>query len=195
MYSCQPSSRTAALGSLEGKRQVVRSWSEANLRPWDVRVLDSAGLTRVCLRRDVQDGSLHAGAKSFTLLDLCVSSLRRGHANILCIVPILTDDPLRESVQDGYIYIYIYILLVYIYIYIYIYTHIYIYVFIYVLFPGVSGDSGLPSARISLYSGGTTGEPEIITLSIPTTIISVRSRKWHGWCLLLGGTTWLTLLV
>ena len=33
----------------------------------------------------------------FTLLDLCVSSLRRGHANLLCIVPILTDDPPRES--------------------------------------------------------------------------------------------------
>ena len=32
-----------------------------------------------------------------TLLDLCVSSLRRGHANLLCIVPILTDDPRRES--------------------------------------------------------------------------------------------------
>ncbi len=24
--------------------------------------------------------------------DLCVSSLRRGHANLLCIVPILSDD-------------------------------------------------------------------------------------------------------
>ena len=35
----------------------------------------------------------------FTLLDLCVSSLRRGHANLLCIVPILTDDPRRESTQ------------------------------------------------------------------------------------------------
>jgi len=32
-----------------------------------------------------------------TLLDVCVSSLRRGHANLLCIVPILTDDPRRES--------------------------------------------------------------------------------------------------
>ena len=32
-----------------------------------------------------------------TLLDLWVSSLRRGHANLLCIVPILTDDPRRES--------------------------------------------------------------------------------------------------
>ena len=29
--------------------------------------------------------------KLVTLLDLCVSSLRRGHANLLCIVPILTD--------------------------------------------------------------------------------------------------------
>jgi len=35
----------------------------------------------------------------FTLLDLCVSSLRRGHANTLCTVPILTDDPRRESIR------------------------------------------------------------------------------------------------
>jgi hypothetical protein len=34
-----------------------------------------------------------------TLLDLCVSSLRRGHANLLCIVPILTDDPRGESID------------------------------------------------------------------------------------------------
>ena len=39
--------------------------------------------------------------KLFTLLDLCVSSLRRGHANLLCIVPILTDDPRRESKKDA----------------------------------------------------------------------------------------------
>ena len=40
--------------------------------------------------------------KLVTLLDLCVSSLRRGHANLLCIVPILTDDPRRESTgQDS----------------------------------------------------------------------------------------------
>ena len=39
--------------------------------------------------------------KLFTLLDLCVSSLRRGHANLLCIVPILTDDPRRESEWRG----------------------------------------------------------------------------------------------
>ena len=32
-----------------------------------------------------------------TLLDLCVSSLRRGHANLLCIVPIFADDLFRGS--------------------------------------------------------------------------------------------------
>ena len=32
-----------------------------------------------------------------TLLDVCVPSLRRGHANLPCIAPILTDDPRRES--------------------------------------------------------------------------------------------------
>jgi hypothetical protein len=37
-----------------------------------------------------------------TSLDLCVPSLRRGHANILCIVPILMDDPRRESSTIGY---------------------------------------------------------------------------------------------
>ena len=42
-------------------------------------------------------GDTTGSYKLFTLLDLCVSSLRRGHANLLCIVPILTDDPRRES--------------------------------------------------------------------------------------------------
>ena len=39
----------------------------------------------------------------FTLLDVRVSSLHRGHANIICIVPILADDPRRKSFtkQDG----------------------------------------------------------------------------------------------
>ena len=32
----------------------------------------------------------------------CVSSLRRGHANLLCIVPILTDDPRRESSTEKF---------------------------------------------------------------------------------------------
>jgi len=39
--------------------------------------------------------------KFSTLPDLSVSSLRRGHANLLCIVPILTDDPRRESVREA----------------------------------------------------------------------------------------------
>ena len=73
---------------------------------------------------------------AFSLLDWRVSSLRRGHASLLCIVPTLTDDPRRESNSTAdtcfrchreasvpwnkYIYIYIYI---YTYVYIYIYTH------------------------------------------------------------------------
>ena len=37
-----------------------------------------------------------------TLLDVCVLSLRRGSANLLCIAPILTDDHRRESnVRDA----------------------------------------------------------------------------------------------
>ena len=44
-------------------------------------------------------GAIQEGERSnVTLLDLCVSSLRRGHANLLCIVPILSDDPQRESI-------------------------------------------------------------------------------------------------
>ena len=37
---------------------------------------------------------------SVTLLDVCVPSLRRGHDNLLCIVPILSDD-LRGESTDG----------------------------------------------------------------------------------------------
>ena len=43
------------------------------------------------------DQLLNLDKKLGTLLDLCVSSLRRGHANLLCIVSILSDDPRRES--------------------------------------------------------------------------------------------------
>ena len=45
----------------------------------------------------LQMGRMIKGKKSSTLLDLCVSSLRRGHANLLCIVPILTDVPRKDS--------------------------------------------------------------------------------------------------
>ena len=43
----------------------------------------------------------HAAKNISTLPDLCVSSLRRGHANLLCIVPSLTDDPRRESITHA----------------------------------------------------------------------------------------------
>ena len=62
----------------------------------------------------------------FTRLDLCVSSLRRGHANLLCVVPISTDDPRRESQR----FLFCCLLTAYVepmWIYIYIYIHIYIY--------------------------------------------------------------------
>lgn len=39
--------------------------------------------------------------KSAILLDLCVSSLRRGHANLLCIVPIFADDHRSGSYPFG----------------------------------------------------------------------------------------------
>ena len=39
----------------------------------------------------------HAYITLFTLLDPCASSVRRGHATLLCVVPMLTDDPRRKS--------------------------------------------------------------------------------------------------
>ena len=39
--------------------------------------------------------------KMVTLLDLCVSSLRRGHANLLCIVLILTGSHLQIPLNRG----------------------------------------------------------------------------------------------
>ena len=68
-------------------------------------VTDRTSRCKFCLRaallprgssRARQDCSM-LQKKLFTLLDLCVSSLRRGHANLFCIVPILTDDPRRQS--------------------------------------------------------------------------------------------------
>ena len=45
----------------------------------------------VCEKRE---GPARKISKKFgPFLDLCVSSLRRGHANLLCIVPILSDVP------------------------------------------------------------------------------------------------------
>ena len=51
-------------------------------------------------RRYGRHGAVHGRggmAKSGYFLDLCVSSLRRGHANLLCIVPILTVDSRRST--------------------------------------------------------------------------------------------------
>ena len=48
-------------------------------------------------RDNEKGGSEKGGTWLFTLLDVFVSSLRRGHANLLRIVPILTDDPRRKS--------------------------------------------------------------------------------------------------
>ena len=52
---------------------------------------------------DLADASEAAEARNekeipvlFTLLDFCVSSLRRSHANLLCTVEMLTDDPRRK---------------------------------------------------------------------------------------------------
>ena len=88
-----------------------------------------------------------------------MSSLRRGHANLLCIVPILTDDPRRESLMNYNTHMCVYTsrnkprgsadapvvapvplravqvpsaLHWYIYIYIYIHIHIHIYIYIYI---------------------------------------------------------------
>ncbi len=65
---------------------------EARARQATQRVADS--LPRHKRQRLTQPSGCQ---ELFTLLDLCVSSLRRGHANLLCIVPILTDDPRRVS--------------------------------------------------------------------------------------------------
>ena len=43
------------------------------------------------------DESHGKASQKIDTLDFCVSSLRRGHANLVCIVPILSDDPRRES--------------------------------------------------------------------------------------------------
>jgi hypothetical protein len=46
----------------------------------------------ICKRNRKRRGPVRKFSKKFgPFLDLCVSSLRRGHANLLCIVPILSD--------------------------------------------------------------------------------------------------------
>ena len=64
------------------------------LLPADDNLLDdSIALCQLRpLRQPVDQRKSANSPKSAILLDLCVSSLRRGHANLLCIVPIFTDD-------------------------------------------------------------------------------------------------------
>ena len=90
-----------------GNRQVHVSIHRTNVWSWmtDVRSLqlaersseDPAPARPMTLPNTALAQMSMPHADFFTLLDLCVSSLRRGHANLLCIVPILTDDPRRES--------------------------------------------------------------------------------------------------
>ena len=56
--------------------------------------MDHVAWCRACTK---QKTSLPLHKKLGTLLDLCVSSLRKGNASLLCIIPILSDDPRRES--------------------------------------------------------------------------------------------------
>ena len=77
-----------------------RPWQDSNLQSHS-----AISFTRIyALSIEPQGPYMEAGngykrrsKKLFTLLDWCVSSLRRGHANLLYIVLILTDDPRRES--------------------------------------------------------------------------------------------------
>ena len=67
-------------------------WNGIHLRDNFVdRDHSEANLCTVSADRDCQLQEL------LNIIELCVSSLRRGHANIICIVPSLTDDPRRES--------------------------------------------------------------------------------------------------
>ena len=54
-------------------------------------------LDMACSPNENIRSKIRRGNKKDTLLDLCVSSLRRGHANLLCVVPVLTDDLRRET--------------------------------------------------------------------------------------------------
>ena len=74
--------------------------------------------------------NIHEQSTLKKTLYFCVSSLRRGHANLLCIVPILTDDPRRESRRRAPLFHVMLVLLRCLCIYIYIYTYIYIYIHI-----------------------------------------------------------------
>jgi hypothetical protein len=52
------------------------------------------------------EGKKQKAKKFGPFLDLCVSSLRRGHANLLCIVPILSDVSEETKVDVAFCSIY-----------------------------------------------------------------------------------------
>ena len=60
----------------------------------------TGGQGRTCKKTTRGQGPARKISKKFgPFLDLCVSSLRRGHANLLCIVPILSD--VSEETKQG----------------------------------------------------------------------------------------------
>ena len=64
------------------KHKNVKKTEKEMKTSWQVRMQKMRGKLREKIRK-----------KFGPFLDLCVSSLRRGHANLLCIVPILSDVP------------------------------------------------------------------------------------------------------
>ena len=84
------------------QRRFLRNWNSTEKIPFEIGTVQRRFLSKLEQCREDYGNAQTSKArkvtkKLFTLLDLCVSSLRRGHANLLCIVPILTDDPRRES--------------------------------------------------------------------------------------------------
>ena len=69
------------------------SLDPGNLKFETVRTNKQHGKTR-CIRHSTIG---HTTYTLFTLLDVCMSSLRRGRANMICTVSMLTDDARRES--------------------------------------------------------------------------------------------------
>jgi len=70
---------------------------------WVAKIVVFVGFRGSTLRKfkgRVQKNNFLGLGTGCTLLDVCVSSLRRGHAHLLCIVPTSTDDPRRESDRD-----------------------------------------------------------------------------------------------
>ena len=98
-YSWKGPGLGAALADSPSAYRAVASWT---LSESDHRTPTARLHKKIMPQQDqdqVLENQLKGKQKKFdTILDFCVSSLRRGHANLLCIVPILTDDSRRRSV-------------------------------------------------------------------------------------------------